>query len=110
MIGGRLYDLRKDAGLTQDELAAIININKHSISSYERDRSEPPDNIKILLAQYFGVSVDYLLGVTDEPAPKRRAYSLLRLPASFPKEAMPELKDYVSYLIYKHRRQKSSGE
>ena len=36
MIGERLLDLRKDAGLTQDELAAILKINKHSISSYER--------------------------------------------------------------------------
>ena len=41
MIGERLLDLRKDAGLTQDDLAAILKINKHSISSYERDKSEP---------------------------------------------------------------------
>ena len=42
MIGERLLDLRKDAGLTQDELAVILKINKHSISSYERDKSELP--------------------------------------------------------------------
>jgi len=41
MIGERLLDLRKDAGLTQDDLAAILKINKHSISSYERDKREP---------------------------------------------------------------------
>ena len=49
MIGERLLDLRKDAGLTQDELAGVLNINKHSISSYERDKSEPPDIIKIAM-------------------------------------------------------------
>lgn len=43
MIGERLLDLRKDADLTQDDLAEILNINKHSISSYEREKSEPPD-------------------------------------------------------------------
>ena len=34
MIGERLYALRKEAGLTQDELAELLQINKHSISSY----------------------------------------------------------------------------
>ena len=58
MIGERLLDLRKDAGLTQDELAAILRINKHSISSYEREKSEPPDAIKIEIAKYFNVSIE----------------------------------------------------
>ena len=72
LIGERLYDLRKDAGLTQDELAAILNINKHSISSYEREKSEPPDAIKIGIAKYFHVSVDYLLGLTRVRTPYPR--------------------------------------
>ena len=67
MIGERLLDLRKDAGLTQDELAAILRINKHSISSYEREKSEPPDAIKIEIAKYFNVSIDYLLERTNNP-------------------------------------------
>ena len=67
MIGERLYDLRKDAGMTQDELALILKINKHSISAYERDKSEPPDNIKMAIALYFHVSVDYLLERTNNP-------------------------------------------
>ena len=105
MIGERLYDLRKDAGLTQEQLAAIINVNKHSISSYEREHSEPSDSIKMQIAQYFGVSVDYLVGLSDDPTPKQRSANLLlRLPESFPKEAMPELKDYIGYLMYKHRK------
>ena len=57
MIGERLLDLRKDAGLTQDELAAILNTNKHSISAYERERHEPPDSMKIAIANYFEVSI-----------------------------------------------------
>lgn len=40
MIGERLYELRKNADLTQDALSSILNINKHSISSYERNKSE----------------------------------------------------------------------
>lgn len=98
MIGERLLELRKDANLTQDDLAAILNINKHSISSYERDKSEPPDEIKIAIAKYFSVSVDYLLGVTDDPAPIDQHTPVLRLPKCFPREALPELARYAYYL------------
>ena len=104
MIGERLYDLRKDAGLTQDELADILKINKHSISSYEREKSEPPDIIKLLIASYFNVSIDYLLGRTDNPNSTIPEHNILRLPASFPVEALDELKDYMEFLNYKHKK------
>ncbi len=104
MIGERLYDLRKDAGLTQDELADILKINKHSISSYEREKSEPPDIIKLLIADYFNVSVDYLLGRTDNPNSVVPEHNILRLPMQFPLEALNELKDYMEFLDYKHKK------
>lgn len=106
MIGERLFELRKDAGLTQDDLAAILNINKHSISSYERNRSEPPDTIKIAIAQYFNVSIDYLLGLTDNPSPIGREKKIVRLPSSFPESKLTDLHSYISYLIYRERKVK----
>ncbi len=101
VIGERLLGLRRDADLTQDDLAAILCINKHSISSYERNKSEPPDAIKIAIARYFNVSVDYLLGLTDVPAPIDQRAKSIRLPAAFPRELLPELDSYVDYLMYK---------
>ena len=83
MIGERLYELRKNADLTQDALSSILNINKHSISSYERNKSEPSDEIKILIANYFEVSVDYLLGLTDNPHPYKPIHNVLILPPNF---------------------------
>lgn len=106
MIGKRLFDLRKDADLTQDELASALKINKHSISSYERNKSEPPDEIKIAIAQHFNVSVDYLLGLTDDVSPKNTKFPILRLPTNFPKEALPALTEYAHFLIYKAKRDK----
>lgn len=106
MIGERLLELRKDAGYTQDELASILNINKHSISSYERDKSEPPDAIKIAIAKCFNVSVDYLLGMTDNPEPLKSKERIIRLPSSFPKSLLPEVLNYVEYLMYKQKKQK----
>lgn len=109
MIGERLLDLRKDAGLTQDELADILKINKHSISSYERDRSEPPDTIKIEIAKYFNVSVDYLLGTSDYKKTFDKNKKYLELPIDFPNCAKNSLLDYADFLkqkynpIYKHK-------
>ncbi len=100
MIGERLLELRKDAGLTQDELAAILNINKHSISAYERDKSEPPDAIKMAMAQYFGVSVDYLVGMTSNPHPYEKHRRYFRLPAQFSEEDIPRLREYAGFLLY----------
>ena len=101
MIGERLLKLRKDAGLTQDELAAILNINKHSISSYERGKNEPPDDIKIAIATYFNVSADYLLGLTDIPEPLQQQ-QVIRLPAAFPHEQLGEVHSYIGYIVYKN--------
>ena len=101
MIGERLLDLRKDAGLTQDDLAAILNINKHSISSYDRDKSELPDAIKIAIAKHFNVSADYLLGLTDSPSPLCNHEFIVRLPADFPKSLIPEVRHYIQYLNQK---------
>ena len=104
MIGERLLKLRKDAGLTQDQLADILKINKHSISSYERGVNEPPDDIKIAIARYFNVSSDYLLGLTNNPVPLSQKENLLRLPSAFPSEGLNELKNYIGYIIYKTKR------
>ena len=102
MIGERLWDLRKDAGLTQDELADILKINKHSISAYEREKNEPPDAIKIAIAQFFHVSIDYLLGLTDSPTPYSTQENSLYLPSDFPENAKASLEDYATFLKNKY--------
>lgn len=105
MIGERLLDLRKDHGLTQQELGNMLHINKHSISSYERDISEPPDSLLIEIAGFFNVSCDYLLGLTDDPTPyykKNAAVRVLRLPAALPDAGVEELEQYLNYLLYKY--------
>ena len=106
LIGERLYELRKDANLTQDQLADILKINKHSVSSYERDKSEPPDAIKVCIAKYFNVSVDYLLGLTQESRPLEANEDYMRLPADFPKKKLPELKRFAIFLTCEERQKK----
>ncbi|MEF9952176.1 MAG: helix-turn-helix transcriptional regulator [Clostridium sp.] len=57
----RLRELREDKDLTQDELADHLNITRYQLSNYETGKSEPNIQTLILLADYFNVSLDYLL-------------------------------------------------
>lgn len=106
MIGERLYDLRKDAGLTQDALADILRINKHSISSYERDKSEPPDDLKVAIADYFHVSVDYLLGVTNNPNAYEKQRNVIVLPSDLPDSVRQSIQEYADFLILRNNSEK----
>lgn len=106
MVGERLLHLRHEADLTQDELADILCINKHSISSYERNKSEPPDDIKIAIAAHFGVSIDYLLGVTDNPASHKEQSNCLRLPVPLTTQEQASVADYIAFLLHKRSLRK----
>lgn len=61
----RIRELRKAAGLTQQQLGDILGVAKNTVSQYETGRNEPNDSIKIAMANYFNVSLDYLVGETD---------------------------------------------
>lgn len=62
----RLISLRKERGLTQEELANAIHKKRSTLSGYETEGKEPDLELVCFLAQYFGVSTDYLLGYSDE--------------------------------------------
>ena len=62
----RLKELRKAKGISQLKLAMDLNMNQNTISRYENGEREPGINELIRIADYFNVSVDYLLGRTDK--------------------------------------------
>ena len=61
-FGETLKNLRKEKNVTQDELAKVLNMKRTSISGYETGRKEPDFATLSRIADYFGVSVDFLLG------------------------------------------------
>ena len=63
----RIRDLREDADLTQREIAEILNCSQRVYSNYERGDLDIPTPILIALADYYNVSVDYILERTDNP-------------------------------------------
>ena len=65
----RLQQLRKQKNLSQLQLAMALNMNQNSISRYETGEREADYKTLILFADYFNVSIDYLVGRTDEQTP-----------------------------------------
>ena len=63
----RLKKLREDKGITQLKLAMDLNMNQNNISRYEKGTREVDYETLIKLADYFDVSIDYLLERTDNP-------------------------------------------
>ncbi|WP_236011558.1 helix-turn-helix domain-containing protein [Alicyclobacillus fructus] len=67
----RLVALRKQFGLTQKQLAGELGLHVRAVQNYEAGRL-PDAEVLIKLAKYFQVSIDYLVGLTDDPTPPRR--------------------------------------
>ena len=62
-IGERVYQLRISRGMSQRQLAKTVNISRDSIRDWELQKSFPSANAIALLAEYFDVPADYLLGL-----------------------------------------------
>ena len=63
----RLKELRIKKGLSQVKLAMELNIAQNTLSRYETGEREAGYDMLIKIADYFNVSIDYLLGRSDEP-------------------------------------------
>lgn len=67
MIYRRIRDLREDNDLTQKELSKILNCSQQVYSNYELGQRDIPTDILIRLSNFYNVSVDYILGITNNP-------------------------------------------
>ena len=63
----RLVLLRKSNGLTQKKLATEMSLSELAIQNYESQRRKPAFDVLIALADYFDVSLDYLVGRSEDP-------------------------------------------
>ena len=65
----RIRDLREDRDLTQAQMAEYLKIHQTTYSDYELGNLNVPIDIFIKLSQFYGTSIDYLAGITDNPKP-----------------------------------------
>ena len=70
IFGERLKEIRKKNRETQDDLALVLDVGKSHISEMERgNRTTTAEKIALICAHYH-ISADYLLGLSDDPAPR----------------------------------------
>jgi transcriptional regulator with XRE-family HTH domain len=101
-LGQRIASLRKDQGLTQVQLAAILDISQQHMAACEAGRRKVASSDIPVLAQLFGVSTDTLLGMQDKPSKRGPAPKLQRQVeqvAMLPKSKQKFISDMLDALI-----------
>ena len=106
----RLKELRKNKRVSQLKLAMDLNMNQNTISRYETGEREPGINEIIKIADYFGVTVDYLLGNKEKEPPTNSDEALMfALYGDDNKDITPELLDEVrAFAKFARERKKES--
>ena len=66
MLGNILKKLRKEKGITQEELGKILGVTTSMVGMYETNARKPSYEVLLKMADYFGVSTDYLLGKSSD--------------------------------------------
>ena len=84
----RMKLLREQHNLSQTDLAKILNISRQSYNFYENEKRDPDTAMLIRIADFFNVSLDYLLGRTNDPSPLTQEKT-----PSYQEEVIQELED-----------------
>ena len=64
----RLRELRVSAGMNQTDIADLLDMQQNQYSRYERGERELPMHLFVKLAEHYKVSLDYMVGLSDQPA------------------------------------------
>lgn len=100
MFGERLAEIRKDHAHTQANLAGLLHVSVPAVRAWEQGKSLPSYETLIMLCRLYGVTSDYLLGLTDvDPA-----YEARMAHARLTQEEQNQLADYRAYLIWRRHR------
>lgn len=79
MLGERIKSLRMCKGLNQVEMAKIFGVTKQSVSNWENENIMPSIDMLIKIAKFFGVSTDYILGLSEKHALNTEGLSELQI-------------------------------
>jgi len=104
MIGERLKEIRLNRKKKQRELADAVGVQTSMISRYETNRDDPTDRVKVEIARFLGVSLDYLLGLIKDPVTYYDQKTFVIFDEALPQDSMDLLEDFIGFL--KHRNTK----
>ncbi len=102
MIGRRIKMLRDERHLSQEKLASVLGVSRMTVNNYENEKRAPDIDFARHIADYFGVTVEFLMGRTeyrykrDIKVSLERAEKLFRIMEKLPQ---PDIQEMVSSLI-----------
>ena len=118
-FGEILASLREERGIYQKELAAILKVSVGTVSNYENNIHFPDQEALLQLADYFGVTVDYLLGRTsyrysldtlnEEYAPGMTVAELVDIIQHFSRQNTASFLDYIELLQLRQKAEDCSS-
>ena len=118
-FGEILTSLREERGIYQKELAAILKVSVGTVSNYENNIHFPDQEALLQLADYFGVTVDYLLGRTsyrysldtlnEEYAPGMTVADLVDIIQHFSPQNTASFLDYIELLQLRQKAEDCSS-
>ena len=76
MIGIRIAELRKSRGMSQKALGDKLHVTQGAVSQWENERTLPDTQQQRAIARFFDVSLDYLLGLSNDPKAISQSYSV----------------------------------
>lgn len=113
IFGSRLKSLREEKRMTGEELGKVFNVTKVAISNWESGNRSPHHEILSSIADYFDVSIDYLLGRTDEKNSKVKldesiktiSAKKINVNEDLPDEAYDKINEYIKMveMMYKNK-------
>ena len=68
----RIRNLREDRDLTQKQIGQLLHMSQTGYNQYEIGKNDIPTKVLIELAKFYGTSIDYILGLTNETKPYKR--------------------------------------
>ena len=104
MLPQRLKELRKKNNLSQYKLAEELGVSRGLLSNYEQGSREPDFNTLMLIADYYCVSIDYLMGITNvkqrflSTEEQNKYDSIFEDITGLEKESLDELQKYIDLL------------
>lgn len=130
-FGDRIKIIRLKNELTQEEFGKLFHVTKVAVSNWENQNRFPDEEILKSIALHFDVSLDYLIGISDNPNPlkedpkqkfiRRNAediykvdpdmlITMCRATSDLPEEDLKKIKEYSAMLIEKHLRERAERE
>ena len=104
MVGERLRLLRKKRKISQEALADAIGVRKSTVSQYETNINDPSDPVKIGIAKYFNVSIDYLMGLTDIETTFYDEARFWKIPETITEEGKSLIRDFIEFVDFREKK------